>query len=547
MFALLIGLILRISAAASPTYVPDSLVTEDNVYRYTFSDTELSERIMAELRRRGSQDDYEMDITEGDLYYNTGRFFIATRFYRDALEAKAVNRDQQKTMKLLHRLISCYDGMYDEQRKAETIEILMSKAKQSGDRGMESVALFQLGKSLHEQGEKSRGYAYMNDALEMMEHSAYDRKYDNLRADCNDLLIFYERDGRYEDALGILDKLKDYLESENGNEMDIDGLYVQERCKWLAHRAVVCSKLGMEKEADEAYAQFRQMGEAGLRYAYLAVPYLFDRHKYDEIVQMCRQREKAMMDAGDTVNLYMSSALKFYGMACKELGRQDEAASSFERLAILRDSLRIRELRSSSRELSYIYDMTEKETRILHQRWMLLALAGAVIALAIIGSVIGYNYHIIKKKNLALVANVKESMQYKKPLTSLSEDTPDSRLFEQVRSRIIEQKFFMDNTFSRKALMAEFNIPANKFAGLFRRFTGKTFSEYINDIKIEYVAELLLSGKYNDIEALLKDCPFISSSTLYRLFTKKYGMTPQKFLQNAKHIEASEPYGAYHQ
>ncbi len=111
---------------------------------------------------------------------------------------------------------------------------------------------------------------------------------------------------------------------------------------------------------------------------------------------------------------------------------------------------------------------------------------------------------------------------------------PDELLFEQIEEKIINQKFFIDNTFSRKTLMDEFNIPANKFAGLFRQFTGKTFSEYINELRIEYVTELLLSGRYASVEDLLKECTFISSTTLYRLFTKKYGMTPQKFLSNAR-------------
>ena len=39
----------------------------------------------------------------------------------------------------------------------------------------------------------------------------------------------------------------------------------------------------------------------------------------------------------------------------------------------------------------------------------------------------------------------------------------DKRLFEEIRSKIIGEKFFLDNT-SRKTLMNEFNIPANKFA-----------------------------------------------------------------------------------
>ncbi len=533
-------------AFAVNSALPESMVTEDKVYEYTFSDTPLAEQIMAELRRQGKQSTYELDITEGDLYYNTGRFIMATRLYKNALAAKAVKRDAQKYMKLLHRLISCYDGLYDEERKAETVKLLMSKAKQAGDRGMESIAMFYLGKSLHEQGAKERGYAYMLHALDMMEKSNYDRKYDNLRADCNDLLICYERDKRYEDALQVLAKLGKYLDAKVPGEAEMEGLYEQERCKWLAHRAVVCSKLGQRKEAAEAYQDFTKMGRINRRYAYLIVPYLFDLHRYGEIVEMCKQREKEMEDKGDTVNLYMSSTLKFYGMAYHGLGQYAKAANYFERLSVLRDSLRIREQRSSSQELSMVYDVQEKEALIVHQRWGFIVVVCFLVALIIIGSVLAYNNYTIRKKNISLVANVKEAMRYKEELerqnrSTLSEnidlvddDNRDLMLFKQIKGKIIDQKFFLDNTFSRKTLIDEFNIPANKFAGLFRQFTGKTFSEYINDLRIEYVAELLLSGKYANVEELLKDCTFISSTSLYRLFTKKYGITPQKFLRNAR-------------
>lgn len=531
---------------ANRSALPDSLITEDKVYEFTFSDTPLAERIMMELRKKGKQATHELDITEGDLYYNTGRFIIAASFYKNALAAKAVKRDEQMTMKLLHRLISCYDGLYDEKRKAETVKLLMQNAQEAGDSGMESIALFYLGKSLHEQGTKERGYVYMLQATEMMEKSHYDRKYDNLRANCNDLLICYERDKRYGEALQVLDKLEKYLYAKTPGEAEMEGLYEQEKCKWLAHRAVVCSKLGKEKEANEAYSEFQKMGRINRRYAYLVVPYLFGLHRYDEIVDMCKQRETEMMHKKDTINLYMSSTLKFYGMAYQGLEQYDKAASYFERLSVLRDSLRVRELRSSSQELSIIYDVKDKEAQITHQRWELVIAICILIALAIIGCVLGYNNRIIRKKNIFLIANVKEAMRYKEELEKLNRSTlseniawnddedPDLLLFEQIRVKIIDQKFFLDNTFSRKALMDEFNIPANKFAGLFRQFTGKSFSEYINDLRIEYVAELLLSGKYASVEELLKECTFISSTSLYRLFTKKYGMTPQKFLRNAR-------------
>ncbi len=531
---------------AADATLPDSMVTEDMVYEYTFSDTPLAEKIMAELRKRGKQPSHELDITEGDLYYNTGRFILATRFYKNALDAKAVKKDVQKTMKVLNRLISCYDGLYDEGQKAKTVRLLLRNAKQAGDKGMESIALFYLGKSLHEQGAKERGYAFMLQAVDMMEKANYDCKYDNLRADCNDLLICYERDKRYDDARHVLDKLEKYLNAKTPGETEMAGLYEQEKCKWLAHRAVVFSKLGKEREAAEAYGEFKRMGRVNRRYAYLIVPYLFDCKQYQEILAMCRQREREMKDRGDTINLYMSSTLKFYGMAYRGLGQYDKAAECFERLGVLRDSLRIRDLCSSSQELSLIYDVKDKEAQIYHQRWGLAIAVGIILSLIVVGCVLVFINRTMRKKNISLVASVKEAMKYKDELekanrsalpeafTASMEANPDELLFRQIEEKIKNQKFFVDNTFSRKTLMNEFNIPANKFAGLFRQYTGKTFSEYINDLRIEYVAELLLSGKYASVEDLLKECSFISSTTLYRLFTKKYGMTPQKFLRNAR-------------
>ena len=116
----------------------------------------------------------------------------------------------------------------------------MQNAQEAGDSGMESIALFYLGKSLHEQGTKERGYVYMLQATEMMEKSHYDRKYDNLRANCNDLLICYERDKRYGEAFKYLINLrntcmpklqarlkwKDSMSKKNANGLPIVLSYV---------------------------------------------------------------------------------------------------------------------------------------------------------------------------------------------------------------------------------------------------------------------------------------------------------------------------------
>ena len=51
-FALFCGL-WAMPLLANRSALPDSLITEDKVYEFTFSDTPLAERIMMELRKKG--------------------------------------------------------------------------------------------------------------------------------------------------------------------------------------------------------------------------------------------------------------------------------------------------------------------------------------------------------------------------------------------------------------------------------------------------------------------------------------------------------------
>ena len=128
---------------------------------------------MSEMRRRGLLPAWELDYLEGDLYYNTGRCREALKFYDSALGSGHVSGDAALRMELLHRQISCYDALHDEAGRMRCVEALMALARKEGDEAMESIALFNLGKSLHYQGDRERGYDYMEQGARIMEASDY--------------------------------------------------------------------------------------------------------------------------------------------------------------------------------------------------------------------------------------------------------------------------------------------------------------------------------------------------------------------------------------
>lgn len=71
------------SRAAAEEELPDSLLTEDYLYEYTFTDFGKARRIIERMRERKILEPYRLDIAEGDLYFNTGE--IET----EALESSA--------------------------------------------------------------------------------------------------------------------------------------------------------------------------------------------------------------------------------------------------------------------------------------------------------------------------------------------------------------------------------------------------------------------------------------------------------------------------
>lgn len=111
------------------------------------------------MRRREILPLWELDYIEGDLNYNTGRCREALQHYGAALKSRHVQDNDTLQMELLHRQISCYDGLHNESSKMRCVKQLMSVAKKSGHRPMESIALFNMGKSLYYQGDKDRDKA----------------------------------------------------------------------------------------------------------------------------------------------------------------------------------------------------------------------------------------------------------------------------------------------------------------------------------------------------------------------------------------------------
>lgn len=403
--------------------LPDSLITDDNVYEYTFSDFDKAERIMQELRKRKSLPDYRLDITEGDLYYNRGYYYRALKLYKRALDNDSIRLNDDRYMEQLHRLISLNDYLHNDVAKAQYVEMLLKKARQCGNDAMKSVALFNMGKMVYYQGNKDKGYELMEQAAALMEQTDYRLKYDNLRYHYNTLLVCQIRDRRHEEALATLKALEKVVTSETGGEIPMEGLADKEKKALYAQYANVLLLLGRTEEADDYYRRFTVLAKENDYDNFVIMTYLLNRGMYDEVISLNTAREKQLAAYGDTVTYAMATVKKFLGRAYEEKGNYRKATRYFSDLAILRDSIKNREQKSTALELAALYETHEKDLLIQQQhadaeiRNFWLALAVSTTALLGIILCLGIRYYRkMTFKNRALVKNINELLQQKKEI-----------------------------------------------------------------------------------------------------------------------------------
>lgn len=409
--------------SADDVALPDSLITDDNVYEYTFSDFPLACRIMDELRLRKKLPPHRLDLLEGDLYYNGGYNYRALKSYRRAIESDSIRYNNEDYMDLLHRMITIYDALQNDQKRAQYVQLLMDKAQATGNKAMHAVALFNLGKMLYYQGNKPRGYEYIYRAIDEMKDTDYKYKYDNLRYHYNTLLIMQKWDKRYEDALKTMDDLEAIITREQGNEPHMEGLDEKEMKSLYANRANFLYRLGRKAEAKENYKKFQTLIKSNQRFNYLISPYLYDCGLYDEIISIRGKQEKFLIDQADTVNYLMATVKRSLARAYEGKGDFRRAAAYYEQLSILRDSIKNREQRSAALELAAVYETAEKDALVqqqasqLRERNILLASAAGIVLLLCIGlTIMVWHILIIQRKNKIMAHSISEKMDYKKQL-----------------------------------------------------------------------------------------------------------------------------------
>lgn len=120
----------------------------------------------------------------------------------------------------------------------------------------------------------------------------------------------------------------------------------------------------------------------------------------------------------------------------------------------------------------------------------------------------------------------------KKQINLIAQNTFHNVVSKKSEMRINKVCLYIQNNFYHKIALKEvadlIYLTESNFCKFFKKSTGKTYSDYLNEIRINEACRLLLQSE-KTISQISFECGFETLSYFNRVFLNKKGITPSKY------------------
>ena len=245
------------------------------------------------------------------------------------------------------------------------------------------------------------------------------------------------------------------------------------------------------------------------------------------------------------------------------MGQHSNAYRELSRIIHISNTLRISEENNKMMELMDLKNSMQRAADLreahykLEMNKKLVVLLFCILFLAIASCIYAiWKYRIISQKNRKMVRLAGEMIDYKKRVTSNnrevglekskmsaimpnqsgndgkqseSGDYSDLSLFIQFEQEVKEQQLFLNYQLGREYYTKLMGVDKNHFAQVLKKNGYGNLNNFLNNMRLEHAVSLLREGSSLSINDIAAQSALPSSSTFFRLFKEKYGMSPKKF------------------
>lgn len=135
-------------------------------------------------------------------------------------------------------------------------------------------------------------------------------------------------------------------------------------------------------------------------------------------------------------------------------------------------------------------------------------------------------YKIIGLLEILVELSEIEAQKLSSPTFQIIENKNSEKRINQVFQYV--QNNFTETTLSVEKAANQIHLTKGAFCKFFKNTCGKTFSDYVNELRIAHACNLLLERE-KSIHTIAFECGFDNLSYFNRVFLAKKGVTPNKF------------------
>jgi AraC-like DNA-binding protein len=104
-----------------------------------------------------------------------------------------------------------------------------------------------------------------------------------------------------------------------------------------------------------------------------------------------------------------------------------------------------------------------------------------------------------------------------------------NELINQLHFLMENEMLYKNSLITMPQVAKRLGIPTPRFSQLLNNNLNKSFSVYINELRVEEVKAMIMFNSSQTLETISEQCGFNSQSTFYSVFKKTTGLTPAKF------------------
>ena len=207
-------------------------------------------------------------------------------------------------------------------------------------------------------------------------------------------------------------------------------------------------------------------------------------------------------------------------------------------------------IKSKSLNFLHNYDIAiiknESNQIIASKNYFKLSLVGISILLLIVSIGFYYYYKLQKEKQirfLKIIQNLKESKNTQSPslpsktTEALSKQTIDEELIEKIAiglKKLEQKEAFLEPNFKLAYVAKKLNTNTAYLSQYFNQVIQKTFSEYTQELRIQYVLQKLNDAPYfrkYTLQAIAEEVGYKDAKTFVRVFKKQTGISPNYYIE----------------